>query len=386
MNIEKIQQGLRGLGLSGWLLYDFRRCNPLALKVLEIPSDALLTRRLFYWIPVEGDPVKIVTTVENPLAHLPGKEEKFASWQELHEKLRVLLKDQKKVAMEYSQNALVPEISRVDGGTVDLVRSFGALVVSSGDLLQELTSVLTEDEYKSHLEAAVALDEIASMTWAWIKNNLSRGISEWDVQVYMVSEMDVRNMRTDHPPICAVNAHSADPHFSPMRGGPLLKEGDFVLIDLWCKKTTPGSIYADITRVAVLGKASDKQKAVFHIVRNAQKAALALIENRLKENAAVKGSEADATCRKVIADAGYGSYFVHRTGHNIHESDHGPGAHLDSLETCDDRHLLPGTLFSIEPGIYLPGEFGVRLEYDVYITPTQQAVVSGGEQDFIIEL
>lgn len=386
MEIDKIQEGLKSLGLSGWLLYDFRRSNPLALKVLEISTDALLTRRLFYWIPVEGEPVKLVTTVENPIAHLPGAEEKFASWQELHEKLRGLLKDKKKVAMEYSEKALVPEISRVDAGTVDLVRSFGVEVVSSGDLLQELTSVLSEEEYKSHQEAAIALDQIAEQTWAWIRNNLSRGVSEWDVQVYMLSEMAIRDMRTDHPPICAVNAHSADPHFSPVKGGQALAEGDFVLIDLWCKKTLPGSIYADITRVAVLGNPTDKQKEVFYVVRNAQKAGLALIAERLKAHQPVKGCEVDAACRKVITDAGYGPFFVHRTGHSIHESDHGPGAHLDSLETCDDRRLLPGTLFSIEPGVYLPGDFGVRLEYDVYMTKDGKAVVTGGKQDFLLKI
>lgn len=382
MDIEKIQTQLKKFGLSGWLLYDFRRSNPLALKLLKIPGDALLSRRLFYWIPAAGTPVKLVSTVENPLLHLPGTEQKFMSWKELDDRLKALLQGQKTVAMEYSPLGRVPEISRVDGGTIDLVRSFGVEVVSSGDLMQELTSVLSAAEYESHLAAAKALDEIAGATWVWIKENLSRGITEHDVQTFMLTEMEVRGTQTDHPPICAVNAHSADPHFSPAKGGASLKSGDFVLIDLWCKKKAPGSIYADITRVGCIGKPTAKQQEIFSIVRKAQKDAVALLQRK----SPVKGSEVDAACRKTIDEAGYGQYFVHRTGHNIHESDHGPGAHLDSLETCDDRTLLPGTLFSIEPGIYLPGEFGVRLEFDVYLDPNGQVLISGGQQDSIASL
>ncbi|MFV0340138.1 MAG: M24 family metallopeptidase [Parachlamydiaceae bacterium] len=382
MDIEKIQTQLKKFGLSGWLLYDFRRSNPLALKLLKIPGDALLSRRLFYWIPAAGTPVKLVSTVENPLLHLPGTEQKFMSWKELDDRLKALLQGQKTVAMEYSPLGRVPEISRVDGGTIDLVRSFGVEVVSSGDLMQELTSVLSAAEYESHLAAAKALDEIAAATWVWIQENLKRGITEHDVQTFMLTEMEVRGMQTDHPPICAVNAHSADPHFSPAKGGASLKSGDFVLIDLWCKKKAPGSIYADITRIGCIGKPTAKQQEIFSIVRKAQKDAVALLQTK----SPVKGSEVDAACRKTIDEAGYGQYFVHRTGHNIHESDHGPGAHLDSLETCDDRTLLPGTLFSIEPGIYLPGEFGVRLEFDVYLDPNGQVLISGGQQDSITSL
>ncbi len=203
------------------------------------------------------------------------------------------------------------------------------------------------------------------------------------MQQFILDHFEKKGCITEGVPICAVNGNAANPHYIPTKGKhTLIKKGDFILIDLWCKKKAPGSIYADITRVGCIGKPTAKQQEIFSIVRKAQKDAVALLQTK----SPVKGSEVDAACRKTIDEAGYGQYFVHRTGHNIHESDHGPGAHLDSLETCDDRTLLPGTLFSIEPGIYLPGEFGVRLEFDVYLDPNGLVLISGGQQDSIASL
>lgn len=387
IKLHQIQSLLNRYHIDGWLLYDFRRSNVLALRLLSIPDDELLTRRFFYWIPATGLPVKIISSVENPLTHLPGSEAIFHSWQELMSILKTVLKGQKKVAMEYAPMGTTPEVSRVDGGTIDMVKSFGVEVVSSGDLLQELMCVWDEEKWKSHQVAAKVLEDVASDTWGWLGGEISqeRSPTEYDVSQRMLKEIQRRGCTTDHPPICAVNAHSSNPHYMPKKeGSSKIKKGDWILIDLWCKENKPGSVYADITRVGVASdEPSEKQQKIFLIVQQAQQAAFDFVEKKYQENKPIFGHEVDRLCRTVIEEAGYGDYFLHRTGHNIDTTDHGPGAHLDDLETHEIRRLLPGTCFSIEPGIYLPKEFGVRLEYDVYLTPEGKAVISGGIQDSI---
>lgn len=377
-------------GWDGWMLYDFRRCNPMACRFLEIPNEALLTRRFFYWIPVEGSPVKIVSSVENPLKNLPGQEVIFHSWMELEQSLESVLKGTKQVAMEYSPRGAVPEVSRVDAGTVDLVRSFSQEVVSSGNLLQEFTAVWDEERWNMHQEAATVLEYIAEDAWQWIKHHLeeNKEITEYDVQQRMLKEMHRHECITNHPPICAVNAHSSDPHYEPQKSSSaLIQKGDWILIDLWCKRNCKRAVFADITRVAVAKKEpSQREQEIFDVVKKAQQTALDFVKQCYQQGHPFYGFEVDRVCRRIIETAGYGAYFVHRTGHNIDEEDHGPGAHLDDLETHDARQLLPGTCFSIEPGIYLKGEFGVRLEYDVYLNPDGKVTVTGGIQKEIKSL
>ncbi len=377
--IQKAQKLLQANQIDGWLLYDFRRSNPLACRFLEIPESVLLTRRFFYWIPKTGEPVKIVSTVENPLESLQGKEFKFRSWQDLETILGEVLKGVATVAMEYSPFCAVPEVSRVDGGTIDLVRQAGPKVVSSGDLLQE---VYDEEKWVLQQEAAGILDQIAEDTWQWIAKHLNDGVTEYDVQQRMLAKMHENNCITNHPPICAVNEHSSDPHYAPSKENSVkIERGDFILIDLWCKKNAPKATYGDITRVAVASnKPSQRHQEIFDVVKEAQSSALAFVKERYENGKTLFGYEVDRVCRQVIEDAGYGDSFLHRTGHNIDEDDHGPGAHIDDLETHDTRKLLPGTCFSIEPGIYLKGEFGVRLEYDVFLHPEGKVIVTGGIQ------
>ena len=386
--IQKAQKLLQDYQMDGWLLYDFRRSNPPACRFLEIPETTLLTRRFFYWIPKSGEPVKIVSTVENPLEALPGKELRFRSWQDLELVLAETLKGSATVAMEYSPFCAVPEVSKVDGGTVDLVRRAGPEVVSSGDLLQELNAVFDENKWRLQQEAAHILDRIAEDTWQWIAKQLDKGISEYDVQQRMLGQMKENNCITNHPPICAVNAHSSDPHYAPSKeNSSIIKKGDFILIDLWCKKNVPHATYGDITRVAIASNApGEKHQKIFDCVKEAQSKALAFVTERYESGKPISGFEVDRVCRQVIEDAGYGESFLHRTGHNIDEDDHGPGAHIDDLETHDTRKLLPGTCFSIEPGIYLKGEFGVRLEYDVFLHPEGKVIVTGGIQEQIVRL
>lgn len=370
--LNSAQQFLQTAGLDGWLIYDFRKTNELAWRFLEIPPSKMCTRRFFYWMPRQGTPVKIVHRIESQtLQHIPGKMALYSSWQELEEQLKAVLKGSATIAMEYSPRNAIPYVSKVDAGTVELVRSFGVEVVSSADLLQHYTSLWSAAQLESHLAAARVLDEAVTKAWQLIGKAIANDeiLTESDVQHFLLEEFEKNGCLSDDAPICAVNAHSADPHYSPAaETATVIKRGDFVLIDLWCKQKIPHAVYADITRMGVVAEhATLRQQQIFDIVKQARDAAMALLHARLNAGAPVMGWEVDKACRDVIHAAGYGQYFTHRTGHNIGEKDHGDGANIDNFETQDRRQLLPGSCFSIEPGIYLPGEFGVRLEHDVYL-------------------
>lgn len=387
-DLAHVQKLLKSKQIDGWLLYDFRRTNDLACRFLEIPTQKFLSRRFLYWIPAKGDPVKIVHAIEeNALDHLPGKKEQYRSWQELEKRIEGVLHGSKRVAMEYSPRNAIPYVSKVDAGTVDVVRGFGVEVVSSADLLQQYLSVWTPEQLKSHLYAADVLSKSVERAWAWIAQCLKskKNVSEYDVQQFILNEFEDNHCIATDAPICAVNTHSANPHYCPDKeNASLIKPGDFILIDLWCKQNAEDAVYADITRVGVAAeKPTAKQQAIFDIVKKARDAGTDLVRSRVQAGEKVCGYEVDQCCRAVIVAAGYGEYFLHRTGHNIDQQDHGSGANVDSLETFDQRELMAGTCFSIEPGIYLPGEFGVRLEYDVYINRDRTIQVTGGIQDHI---
>lgn len=387
-HLEQVQSSLKQLQLDGWLLYDFRRSNDLACHFLEIPAINILTRRFFYWIPAVGNPVQIVHRIERGvLSHLPGECYSYTTWQELEGVLGNLLKGKKQIAMEYSPRGALPTVSKIDGGTLELVREQGVEVMSSANLLQQFTTVWSQEQYQTHIKAAERLDQIAELTWRWIASCLQSGVmvDESAVQSFILKEIEV-DYCMEGLPICAVNEHSSDPHYSPMPSkSKKIQSEDFILIDLWCKKNCPQAVYADITRVAVAASVpTSRQIEIFSIVKRAQEETFIWIADCYKKGKEIKGWEADQKCREVIIHAGYGEFFIHRTGHNIGCQDHGHGANLDNLETRDERLLLPGTCFSIEPGIYLPGEFGVRLEYDVYLDPSGEARIHGGIQKEIV--
>ncbi|HUD02039.1 MAG TPA: M24 family metallopeptidase [Rhabdochlamydiaceae bacterium] len=388
--IHEVQKILAQQHIDGWLLYDFRHSNRLACDFLGISPETMLTRRYCYWIPQKGDPVSIVHNVEpHVLAHTPGKKLPYSAWKLFEAHLKEILKGKKVIAMEYSPRCAIPTASRVDGGILDLVREQGVKVVSSASFLQHFTCVWTKDQYNLHKEAADVLDKAAASAWALVTDHLKKNkpLNEYDVQQYILNEMHKHKCIMDGAPICGVNQNSANPHYNPTKekSSPI-KKGDFVLIDLWCKRDLPESVYADITRVAVAGTATERHQEIFHLVRKAQKAGTDFVQERVEKKKEVKGYEVDNACRQVIIDAGYGEYFTHRTGHNIHTEDHGPGANIDGFETLDERVLLPKTCFSIEPGVYLPKEFGVRLEYDVYIHENHTIEVTGGIEDELVEL
>lgn len=389
--IQDVQKHLIDNKIDGWLLYDFNGMNSLARDFLNIGPEALITRRFFYWIPRKGDPIKILHVIEpHVLSDLPGNPLFYLKWEELEAQLGKILKGAKSVAMEFSPRNAIPYLSKVDAGMVDLIRSFQVEVVSSASFLQYYTCVLDQEQFKMHVEAANLLDQVVGEAWEKISTALRKGIKidEYQVQQFIAGQITARGFIAEAFPICGVNAHSADPHYEPSKeGSSEIKKGDFVLIDLWCKKKHLRGIYGDICRVAVADTAAtEKQKEIFSIVRAAQKAATEFVIDRYAKGESLKGYEVDQVSRRVIEDRGYGKYFTHRTGHNIYTKDHGPGAHIDSLETQDLRELIPHTCFSIEPGIYLPGEFGIRLEYDVYLGDQGKVHVNGGSQDQILTL
>ena len=386
--ISDVQRHLSDEKIDGWLLFDFLGQNGLARDFLQIDPHHLITRRFFYWIPQKGEPVQLVHVIEpHVLEHLPGKKISYLKWQELEGRLKEILQGSKKVAMEYSPQNAIPYLSKVDGGMIDLVRSCHVEVVSSGGFLQYYTCVLSQEQLRSHLDAADFLDQTVAKAWKMIGEHIQKlqPIHEYAVRMFIADEFEKNGYSTEGLPICAVNAHSADPHFEPKKeGSSPIKKGDFVLIDLWCKKKAPGSIYGDITRVGFAGDTpTPRHQEIFSIVREAQRQATLYVEKKWKAQEVIRGCDVDQVCRRVIEEAGYGQYFTHRTGHNIYTKDHGPGAHIDSLETNDVRPLISQTCFSIEPGIYLPGEFGVRCEYDVYLNPDGTIRVTGGSQDAI---
>lgn len=386
--IQRVQDSLIRGRIDGWLIYDFQRRNTQAMQFLVIDPSAHLTRRFFYWIPLKGTPIKIVHKIEPDfLDHLPGDKFTYFTWHDLELLLGRILLGSQTVAMEYSPRCAIPSVSLVDAGVVDLVRSFGCQVMSSASLIQYFTSILNESQVESHKAAAKVLDQLAGDVWRLIADRLKKeqSVSEYEVQQFINSEFSLLGYESEGDPICAVNAHSSNPHYTPRpEYNQKISKGDFILIDLWCKKKLSYAVYADITRVAVAAsQATDRQSNIFSIVRRAQKETTNFIEHEYLSGRHVRGCDADRMARNVIDQAGYGKYFIHRTGHNIYTQAHGPGAHLDSLETLDERSLLPGSCFSMEPGIYLPDEFGVRLEHDVYISGDGVVEITGGVQESI---
>ncbi|CAM0117440.1 M24 family metallopeptidase [Rhabdochlamydiaceae symbiont of Dictyostelium giganteum] len=391
IQIDSIQALLKQENIHGWLLYDFRHSNSIACDVLEISPSTHLTRRLFYWIPQKGVPVALVSFVEtHVVAHLPGETRVYTSLESMREGLKKILPGRLKVAMEYSFEHHIPTISKVDAGIVEMIKGLGHEVVSSGAFLQQLTCTWDDEQLISHREAGEVLNQVADKCWNWVSDQLKQEkvFSEYDIQQFILKEIEERGCEMDGPPICGVNHNSANPHYTPNQNTALrVQKGDWILIDLWCKKKGPRAVYADITRVAIADqRPSSKQQEVYHIVRESQRRATQFVEMKVHQKESLKGFEVDKICRDFITKSGYGDYFTHRTGHNIHTEDHGPGTNIDGFETLDDRLLIPRTCFSIEPGIYLPNEFGVRQEYDVFIHSNYTVEINGGIQDEIVTL
>ncbi len=380
--IASIQNALRETGgLDGWLFYDFRGSDPLAYRVLLLDPERHVTRRWYYWIPARGEPVKLLHRIEpHVLDELPGHDQQYVSWEQQRALLSSLLKGRHRIAMQYSPLNAIPYVSRVDAGTIDLIRSFGIDVVTSADLVQRFEAVWTDEQLESHQYATTTLRRIVDDTFTHVRSSIvkERELTEYDLQQFILSRIHDAGMTTSSAPIAAVDAHSADPHYEPAElGSSPISRGSLLLIDLWAKRTEPGSVYGDITWTAYTeNRVPAKQRLIFDLVRRGRDAALSFVRERVTLGRFPFGWEVDEVCRNVIREAGYGDFFVHRTGHSIGEEVHGNGANIDNLETQDSRRLMPRTCFSIEPGIYLPGEFGIRSELDVYVSD-QEALVYG---------
>ncbi|MAT40539.1 MAG: hypothetical protein CL946_13160 [Ectothiorhodospiraceae bacterium] len=392
MDLSAIQAALQDVQLDGWLFYDFRHRDAIADRILGIDPHAHMTRRYFYFIPAKGEPQKLVHRIETwPLDHLPGEKHVYLPWQQQHELLRNMLGDAKKVAMQYSPNNAIPYVSVVDGGTVDLIRSFGIEVVSSGDLVGRFEAHLSMDDYAMHREAGEVMQRIKDETFIEVARRIKmeQNPTEHEIQAFMHNMMRENNMTWSDGPIVAINDHAGDPHFTPTpENSHTMKEGDLLLLDLWAKKDVPGGIYYDITWMGYIGtEVPEKIESIFQVLRKARTAALDLVKERFAANKPVQGWEVDDAVRKIVTDAGYGEYFIHRTGHNIGEMVHGNGVHIDNLETKDERLIQRGTCFSVEPGIYMPHEnMGFRSEIDVFVTDEGEVTVTGAQQEKVIPI
>jgi len=393
MKIEAIQTAIREAGFDGWLFYDHHHRDPIAGRILGMDQKAHVTRRWYYFVPVAGEPRKLVHRIEQArLDSLPGTKAMYSSWQELASGLEAMLAGARTLAMQYSPKNAIMYVSMVDAGTVEFLRGLGKQIVSSADLVSQFEAVLSDEQVASHVTAQRAIDVILAEGWKQIGNRLRPGsgkagaYSEFEHMQWLSDAMRREGLIWDDGPNVSVNANCSDSHYEPtaQRSAPI-KEGDFLLIDIWARPNKPGTIFYDITWTGVVGREpSEREQLVFNTVVNARDAAIHAVESAFAENRAICGFEADDAARAVIRAAGFGEFFTHRTGHNIGQELHGAGAHLDNLETHDERRLLPRTCFSVEPGIYLP-EFGVRSEINM-ITAPGKAWVTGKIQRELVRI
>jgi Xaa-Pro aminopeptidase len=387
MNLDAIQSAIRDAGFDGWLFYDHHHRDPIAGRILGLDPNTHVTRRWYYLVPAEGEPRKLVHRIEQGrLDSLPGEKGLYSSWQELHTGLEAMLNGYRRLAMQYSPNNDIMYVSMVDAGTIEFLRGLGKQIVSSADIVSQFEAVLSEEQIASHGAAQIAIDNILAEGWQEIGRRVrsDNPVTEFDMVQWFAEAMRRDNLTWENGPNVSVNANCSDSHYEPSaeRSSPI-GEGDFLLIDIWGRKNEPGTVFYDITWTGVIGRdASEREQLVFETVRNARDAAIAAVESAFAEGRPIRGFEADDAARAVIEAAGFGQYFTHRTGHNIAQELHGSGAHLDNLETHDQRLILPNTCFSVEPGIYLP-EFGVRSEVDMLTAPGKAWVTGNIQRELV---
>jgi Xaa-Pro aminopeptidase len=367
-SVASLQAALREAGVDGWLLFDFRGINTIARGLVGI--DGFVSRRWFVWVPAEGSPIALTHVIEQaPWGAWPSQWEnvRYSSWQDLEGAVARFVKG-KRVAMEYSPGNAVPYVDYVPGGVLEMVRAAGATVVPSGDLVTKFLAIWSDAERAAHNVAAEQLKDIAYAAFRRAGEAAHAGtpITEYELTEWIRGEFAKVGLETDHGPNVSATENAANPHYDPSPEHPrFLKEGDIVLIDLWA--LAKGGMWADQTYMASIGTPSARAQEVWNAIRDARDAAIALLKDKLPKGP-VKGGEADDAARAVIVKRGFGPYFTHRTGHSIDARGlHGSGAHLDNLETREERMLLEGSGFSIEPGIYIAGEIGMRTEVNAYV-------------------
>ncbi|WP_321478023.1 M24 family metallopeptidase [uncultured Paludibaculum sp.] len=389
MRIAEIQQALREEGLDAWLFFDHHHRDPLAYRVLKFEPTQMVTRRWYYLVPAQGEPVGLVHKIESGvLGNLPGSRRTYAGWVQQREALTTLLDGYKTVAMQYSPNCAVPYVSNIDAGTMELVRATGVNVVTSANLIQTFEAQCTQEQYESHMAAGVKVDAIRRAAFAKVSQALSSGtrVTEIEIQQFLLDSFKAEGLFTDHGPIVGVNAHAGDPHYAPTPENSVeIKPGDLLLIDLWAKFDRPGSIYYDITWTGFCGPVpTDEMLNVFAAVTGARDAAIACVKDTVAAGKTLYGYQVDDACRNHLIEKGLAEHFFHRTGHSIGEEVHGNGANMDNYETHDERLVIPGACFSVEPGVYL-SNFGIRSEINMFRHETS-AEVTGEIQRELLRL
>jgi Xaa-Pro dipeptidase len=386
MNLDAIQEALRHNGVDGWLFYDHHRRDPLAYRILGLPSGLNPTRRWFYFIPSQGEPRALAHRIEpHSLNSLPGTRRHYSRWAELSDEITALIAGSRRVAMQYSPNNAVPYVGMVDSGTVEFVRSFGVEVVTSADLVQLFEARWSDAQLEMHLEAGRRMDRIRAAAFDLIRERLASRtpVTEWEVHQFLHEQFRASSLYTDHGPIVAVNGNASNPHYEPTHAqhapiGP----GDLVLIDMWSKLDREDAVYYDITWTGYCGPTPpDEIQTVFRTVTGARDRAIETVVERAASG--LQGFEVDDAARSFIREQGFANYFIHRTGHSIGTEVHGAGANMDNFETHDVRRVIPRTCFSVEPGVYLP-EFGVRSEVNMYIGDDKPFVTGEIQRELVI--
>lgn len=389
MTTDCIQEALRESGVDGWLFFDHHRRDPLAYRILDIPDHVRATRRWYYFVPATGEPRKLVHRIESgALDSLPGHKQIYASWIDQQNKLSELLTGCSRIAMQYSPKCAIPYVSLVDAGTVELVRSVGVDLVSSANLVQQFEARWTEEQLDLHLEAGKLVDRTRREAFEFIGGRIraKEPLTEYEVQQFVSKRFASSGLTADHGPIVAVNANASNPHYEPSRETSLaIRAGDLVLIDMFAKLMQPNAVYYDITWTGFCGESIPNNiQTVFDVVREARKRASNFVIEKASSRDVFAGYEVDDVARHYIEERGFGESFFHRTGHSIGTEVHGTGANMDNLESHDERHIIGGTCFSIEPGIYLP-EFGIRSEVNMYVGDGL-ARVTGEEQEQLVRI
>lgn len=391
MDLGVLQQAIRDQSLDGWLFYDFHHRDPISYRILGLDMSKMTSRRWFYLVPAHGEPTKLCSTVEpTRLEDLPGDQQSYLSWKELHQKLATMLKGRGKVAMQYSPMGNIPYVSNVDAGTIEMVRAAGAEVVSSADLVQQFDATYDASGFASHRAAGETILRIKDDAYGMMDQALRAGkkVTEYEVCQFILGEFEANGLTSDGAvPIVGFNDHPANPHFMPTRDNTYtLHHGDTILLDLWARTREPAGVYYDVTWCGFAGQSpSDLYSEIWKAVVAGRDRGLEFVRNRFEQNKPCFGWEVDDVTRAIVRDAGFGDSFVHRTGHSIGILDvHGNGVNIDNLETRDERRLVPGICFSLEPGIYLTGQMAVRSEIDVCITPEGAVEVYGAVQSDLI--
>jgi Xaa-Pro aminopeptidase len=387
LDVAAAQAAVRDEGLDAWLLYDFRGQNAIAAGLAGLDAGRKATRRWFWLLPAEGEPVALVSAVEEHVLEVPGRRVVYRGWRDLESSLAEMLAGRARVAMEVSPGAAVPVVARVDWGTVELVRSLGVEVVSSANLVQLFEARWTPSQVVLHERAAAGVLAAKDALFAWLGESLGR-TTESEAQAFLLDRFAASGLETLYPPCVAIDDHAADPHFETATGRDdrTIGPGAAVLVDLWAKVAGErDAVYADVTWMAWAGADPSVRLAeLWAVVRDARDAAISVVEDAVAAGRQLHGYEVDRAARGVITAAGYGDRFVHRTGHSLGAEVHGNGVNMDDLETRDDRLVLPGLAFTIEPGVYLPGELGVRSEVNVVVEPGRARVTTEAQRELVL--